>query len=390
MLLRVYNTALELVKIVEEFESLIWNRKYYECGTFELVLPLTDENIIYLKKDYIIYKSDGEAGIIISRNIEIKSDGSEVLKITGESLSGILKKRILINKIEMNDTYSNIIRKIVLFNFIAPVNSNRKISNLEFGEISIDSEKTYYESEEHSIAYDEINKLVTSSEIGFNIKLDIKNKKFIFNLYKGIDRSSTQKERPPVKFSRDLENILSLDYTDTNSNYKNVAIVFGDGEGSSRKKTIVNDNLTGIERIELYVDANDIKSTETRIVEVEVEDEDEEGNVTGSHTVEKEMEVSIPWSEYEPLLIKRGNEKLYECKDCENFEGDVNTHGNNIYKVDYDLGDIVTVSDKKINRIIHTRIIEIQEVYEKGKDGDITLTFNNKVPSILDYIKKMR
>ena len=53
--------------------------------------------------------------------------------------------------------------------------------------------------------------------------------------------------------------IYELEYTKDVSEYKNCAIVAGQGEGANREIVIVNDNLSGQDRKELFVDARDIE-----------------------------------------------------------------------------------------------------------------------------------
>ena len=45
MELRIYDAELNKIGIIEEYKSLLWNRKYYEPGCFTLKLPLTERNI---------------------------------------------------------------------------------------------------------------------------------------------------------------------------------------------------------------------------------------------------------------------------------------------------------------------------------------------------------
>ena len=131
--------------------------------------------------------------------------------------------------------------------------------------------------------------------------------------------------------------------------------------------TAINEK-DGLDRYELFVDARDLSDTET---------------VDG---VEKE----IPWSRYEMLLIQRGSEKLSEYQLSNVFESKVNLTGNFVYKVDFDLGDIVTCHDHLWGITLDTRITEIEEVYE-GNKTEINVTFGNNVPTLIDKIKaKMR
>ena len=87
-------------------------------------------------------------------------------------------------------------------------------------------------------------------------------------------------------------------------------------------------------------------------------------------------------------MLQRGNEKLSECTKIETFEGTINTNANNVYKVDYDLGDIVTIYDKDLGIKLDTQITEIEETYDKGK-VEIVPTFGNNIPSLLTKIKKL-
>ena len=45
MQLRIYDDELNFLGITENQTSVIWTRKYYESGTFSVVLPITDDNI---------------------------------------------------------------------------------------------------------------------------------------------------------------------------------------------------------------------------------------------------------------------------------------------------------------------------------------------------------
>ena len=141
------------------------------------------------------------------------------------------------------------------------------------------------------------------------------------------------------------------------------------------KKTTINNGISGLDRLELFVDARDVSDTEQEEVT------DDEGNTTT-------VDVEIPWSEYEPLLLQRGNEKLSEWTKIETFEGTINTNANNVYKVDYDLGDIVTIYDKDLRIKLDTRITEIEETYEKGK-VEIVPTFGNNIPTLLTKLKQL-
>ncbi|HJD38163.1 MAG TPA: siphovirus ReqiPepy6 Gp37-like family protein, partial [Candidatus Blautia ornithocaccae] len=65
MEIRVYDREMNFKGIVDNATSLIWIRRYYEVGEFELHAPLTDRNLELLKADNLVtIRGAKEAGII--------------------------------------------------------------------------------------------------------------------------------------------------------------------------------------------------------------------------------------------------------------------------------------------------------------------------------------
>ena len=207
---------------------------------------------------------------------------------------------------------------------------------------------------------EELTEVLTTYEIGYRIELDYRNKKLLFQLYKGIDRSIEQQSISPCVFSREFENVLSQSYFNSNENLKTTALIAGEGEGKDRVLTEINNNVSGLDRLEIFVDARDLKKE------------------SNDNTLTEE--------EYLKILQQRGKEKLYQNLSTNTFEGTINLLSNNSYKRDFELGDIVTILDRKWNITINTRITEIEEVYENGGKS-INVIFGNKIPTILDKIK---
>lgn len=150
---------------------------------------------------------------------------------------------------------------------------------------------------------------------------------------------------------------MEQEYTDSSNNYRNVALVAGEGEGVDRKKVTIGEGV-GLDRYELYVDARDLQKEE------------------------------MTEAEYRNKLIDRGNSKLSEHKDIQTFDSKINLNSNLKYKVDFDLGDKVTCVSKKWGVTIDTRITEIEEVYEEsGKQ--VNVTFGDSLPTLIDKLKEV-
>ena len=140
--------------------------------------------------------------------------------------------------------------------------------------------------------------------------LDNEQKKFIFKVYKGTKRTVND----PVIISRSFNNLIKYNYVNDKQAYKNMAIVAGSGEGAERKVVRLNDELSGLDRRELFVDAKDLSN------------KDSEGQ-------------TISDSEYIEHLKQRGSEKLSENKIDITNSCEAEPNGIFVFNRDYYLGD---------------------------------------------------
>lgn len=381
MELYIFSRDLELKGILDTFTSLRWIRRYSKTGEFELQCALNTNTLELLKRENIIFKRDDiEAGYIETRQLKIGEDGQEYLEVKGKFLTNYLDRRISWDRVNFEGKTEELMRELVNCNAINPTNPNRKIPNLILGNLKGFIEDIKYQNSFGNII-EQLENVSNTNNLGYRNLLDIKSRLIKFDVYKGIDRTINNGSITPCIFSRDFENILDQEYTDSLNNYKNTCMIAGAGEGKDRKLTSIESGI-GLDRFELYVDARDIEDKEEK--KKIVTETDEEGNITEHEETE---EVEIPWERYKPLLIQRGEEKLSECEEIQTFDSKINTQGNNVYKKDYDLGDIVTVVDKKWGIRIDARITEIEEIYEE-KGLEVNVVFGNNIPTIIDKIKQ--
>ena len=73
-----YDQNLNRLGVIDVFRSLIWTRKYYECGTFELHAPLNTRNLQLLAENNILSKR------------EFKDKNGHIVKTTSKE-SGIVE-----------------------------------------------------------------------------------------------------------------------------------------------------------------------------------------------------------------------------------------------------------------------------------------------------------
>lgn len=312
-----------------ETASVVWMSRYYDLGDFEIYVAMDQERYELLRKDYYVLRYDDPyVGII--EDINITDDGeTEYLKVIGRFAESLLTRRIVYNQTQVSGTVENGLIALIKDNITDPKINARKIDIIGIAPI-----KGYREKLNAQYTGDEIGDVVTAvcQANGMGFRMTLRDNCFLFELYKGIDRSYAQDENPHVVFSDKNDNLISSTYTEVNSKHKNFALVAGEGEGAQRRKLPVGTS-EGIDRREIFVDARDISSNEGEVSDVA----------------------------YDKALTERGYEKLSETAMTQAFDGEVSMNVNYQYRQDYLLGDIVTIENDRWGISINSRIIEVME-----------------------------
>lgn len=349
----VNNTNYYADEIVDVYKSLIWTDRYNKYGDFELVVPANQKNLqIFQNGYYILSDISDHAMIIEDINLTTDVENGSFLIITGRSIESILDRRIIWDQtnIAENTYIVNAITKLLSDAIINPSISTRKISNFasniqtigsDINSIRIDRDMQFTGDN----LYETIVKICTIYNIGFKMGFysnpSSYNANFIFSLYTGLDRSYDQNTLPYVEFSPDFDNLINSDYKLVTSNYKNVTLVAGEGEGIDRTRVSINsDSYSGLQRRELYTDARDLSS-----------------NVDGG---------TLTPEEYENVLINRGLSKLTETQVESDFDAKVDHTQPYIYGQDYTMGDIVQFQNQFG---ISYKVRVTESIYSESDEG---------------------
>lgn len=344
MELEIFNENFESIGIVDNYQSVIWHRKYFEAGVFEIYAGATKQNINLLKTGYFVTKNNSvECGLIEVINISKNEDDTEYITASGHFLTNIFNSRIINFKQSYNTQTELIMRDLVDKCIINNINTDCNISNLELGNLN-----DFTDVFECYVDYNNLGQYLTAlakvSNIGYRLKFDNLNKKLIFETYKGIDRSINQSINPQVVFSQEYDNLLTSNYTkDTTTEVNTVIARYS---GTMGEVIVEVNNGRGIDRKEKYIKGNCVTQTKYFV--------DTEGNTQSFKTIDVEAT--------KKALQAQAQQALYPI--AEKFEGSVDFKQG--YKTDYDLGDIITIFNNKWDVSISTRIYEIQEVYDEN------------------------
>lgn len=365
------NNTFESLGQINQFTSLIWPDKFNGYTTFELNMPLNDENKSLIKRGNVIWCGGNNAAMIEVIQSDTNDDGQKTYKVKGRTLEMILTTRIIWGTYMCQGKHSSTaMYEIVDMHCVNPAQSNRKIPFLECAEDEQLGNLISFQKTGGDV-YDSLEIISTEAELGFDVLFRPREKKLIFKVTKGTDRTSIARSNQGeslVVFSTDLEDILSSSYYTNDQDVKSVAYVAGEGEGVERKYIVSGDNASpGFLRRELYVDARDLQS--------EVFNED--GSIT-----------SINEEDYRDMLNDRGKEKLAERILIESFEAKMRVAGDIQYRygVDYFKGDKVLVQDTILGIQIVVTITEVSENYDD--EYELIMTFGYEHPTLMQKIKK--
>lgn len=345
MIIRIYDRDMNFLGHIENVFSLQWTRKYTSCGEFEAHVPISAGNVRLLQLENLFYlKGKRECGIIESVEIDVEKSKSEIT-VKGRFAQSYFYRRLIKGTYNFNGRVETSMRELV---------TRAAIPRVVLGSDNGYSEKIQYQATyKNTLTY--LEKLSQSSNIGFILRPDFDAQQWIFETYKGVDRSAAQYDRPRVIFSQKNGDIEKMTYTANSKTYANVCYVGGQGEGSARQIEITGDtSSSGLDRREVFINGSDI-STE-----------------------------NISTEEYRNALIERGNSTLDSDILSKSLEKEDKVRGNYIYPDDYDLGDIVTSRFEFWNLSADDRVTEVNEVYEHGR-MKATPTFGTPLPSSVDW-----
>lgn len=351
--LTVLNKDFEKIGVIDDFTSLIWHRKFYTSGVFKLNMPQTENNLAMVQEKNIIHKpGSDEAGMIDTFYYSKDDEGKEIIEASGYFLTGTLARRIIPSLTTLNATYRDAMRSLVDQNAIT-TDAKRVIPHLTLAQAAEDTaEKQQLQvTGKNLLIY--LGKVSQVAEIGF--KNLYKRTHMEFYTYSGVDRSKNQSENPRVIFAAEYDNLGSSEYTYNATAKVTSAYVAGEGEGAARTIIEVDNGETGLDRYETFVDSR------------------------------ASREESMTDAQYLELLRQNGLEVITPA--AENFAGDATESKTTVYKQDYDIGDIVTVFNKKWNKEISARITEVEEVNDTNGER-IVVYFGSTEKTLADILNE--
>lgn len=366
MQLYILDPEYDVIGIIDESESVLWNKKYNDVGESEIYIPCNKENLSLLRRGNYVYRYDDDMFCKIEK-VEIETDveNGDYIIATATDICNILSSRIVRWQIVFSGTVGQFIKKLLTDNVITPVQTHRAIPNFVLDESNL---AEFSDKIEVSSFTDDLLQIIISTcktyNIGFRVSFNIETRKLVFRLKMGKNKASAESGEY-IEFSPAFANILSSHYIEDDTAYKNVVYV-GYKSANKDDETIYlysypsnEQDITGEARREIYVDgtsiSRDITLDELRAM---FPDAIKEGNgyvatidgeltaVALSDTSGSEEKITVTDTTYYMLIRAIAAKTIAERVKKQSFEGDVDTVDTYKYKVDYDIGDIVNVKNE--------------------------------------------
>lgn len=313
---------------VEVWVSLYWDSPYYSEGGVTLEVRPTTENLQLLQEGRWLVRSDESPQIPMRICSRANQNEDANLVVSGYPATWLLTKRVSAAVVK-NQNAEQAMRALVQ----AAAPWPQLELGAEYGFDTVFSAQTSGGS-----VFDYCQSIGQACDLGFRIVLD--GRRLLFECFRPTFD-------PNHRFAPQWGNLLNAGWSFADTDYANVALVQGAGEGTSRATVWVGDTeSTGAARREMYVDARDIQP-------------DEENGETNQSL------------SYLQKLIDRGGEKLLDQLRTGSIEFDVDDDTLMV-------GDVLSVA---LPQLGYTAMLWVADIITESQISGTTRTIRLGTPS---------
>lgn len=317
---------------VDVWVSLYWDSPYYSEGGFTLEVRPTTENLQLLQEGRWVVRSDETPRIPMRICSRANQNADANLVVSGYPATWLLTKRVSAAVIKEQNA-EQAMRGLVAAMKLWP----RLELGTEYGFATTFSKQT-----SGGTVFDYCQTIGQACDLGFRIVLDGTGaeKRLLFECFRPTFD-------PNNRFSPKWGNLLNAGWSFADTDYANVALVQGAGEGDKRATVWVGDvDATGADRREMYIDARDIQPDE------------DSGETTAS-------------ASYLQKLADRGGEKLLAQLRTGSIEFDVDDDA-------LQVGDVLSAS---LPQLGYTSMVRVADIITQSQDSGTTRTIRLGTPS---------
>lgn len=246
---------LDVIGIVDNYNSLIWANRYRGVGDCELYLGADPDMVDMLKIGrYLIREGDDMVCRIRKTEITTSVDDGDFLTVTGYDTKDLLDQRIAWGNIISDGNAEEFARSLIDGSLGGTADADRIMLKPDGTQLLyLDTAAGFTDIATDQVSNANIGETIRQfcSKYGWGYRVTLRDGALRLAFYRGTDRSNS------VIFSPNYENLIGSDYSDDATDLGNVALIGGDGSGASRTRESVG-TVTGIDRAEFFIDGRDI------------------------------------------------------------------------------------------------------------------------------------
>lgn len=242
--------------LIDDYTSLIWSRRYYEVGDFELYVRVTDKNMSLLNVDlsstvrFIMRNDTKEVMRIEKIEISVDAEEGDFITASGRDLRQLLYQRVNGSPLSMGDLIHSpvtgetmntdavqivdIVYRLIDDNITAPAISNRRMPYFRTGNKPYirNAFTSAMDIEAGENIGEKIEELCNDFKMGWRAEWD--GSRITFECYEGADRTSS------VVFSEEFANLIKFTNDEDldeyfNTQFLNNEYTYEDGNESSNR-----------------------------------------------------------------------------------------------------------------------------------------------------------
>jgi hypothetical protein len=348
--------------VVDVFESVIWTERYREMDDFELTVLSTPVNRMrFITGTRLAVNTSDRVMTVETVENDTDPEGRNVLKIKGRGLEAIFEDRVILGQTSPYTfipgyQFSGTPYEVMMAMFYrccvsGDIHPNDTLPFYVDGVNLYPADTIPAPTDAISVyqkptdLYTALKDLADVYDLGFRLYRDPVDRaggKLYFNIYSGSDRSMLQSTLPPVVFSPELENLQNTRELENIQKAKNIAYVF------YQYKVQVPGDPGDPTAVPPVPATPSTETTETMYEVVYADGMDPDAAGFERHEVYVEVS-SIPddvtADQIPAYLIRQGKDALAKTRPSSLLDGEINEYSQYKYKVDYFLGDLVTMQN---------------------------------------------
>jgi hypothetical protein len=261
--LRILSSELELVADLDRYAELYYTRALSEPGDFAFSLPIeADTEGAVAEGNLLLIGNDGRRiGIIEEVEKKALDKGSEWLIARGHEAKAIFARRIILPpagaaRIDMDAPAETVMKALVEGQCGPSAAPERQFPGLDIAP-DLGQGCWYSLSSGYASLLSELGSIAKASGLGFSLSFDPGEKRLVFELIEGLDRSAGQNEQPRALFASEYDTLSEARLIQGYGRHASILCVLGARLAEGRPVALAFDGTEpeGFGRFERTLDA---------------------------------------------------------------------------------------------------------------------------------------